>query len=172
MFYFTALSDLCLALSNSHFIPLRASEGPGVNEHRSIMWIINERSSRERRWHIWWTAIIQPSSIQLKGSAHRKWVHPGLQLSQQSPVMMMSQRDKHSLVWMETMVEQWPSDCVALRNDSWPRVTITAATRPLGSVLKRETDCKGCFTKPLYPLLHQRAVTSLPQLTQWHMPPL
>lgn len=59
----------------------------------------------------------------------------------------MSQRDKHSLVWKETIGERWPSDCVAPHHDSWPRVTITAATRPLGSALKRGTDCKGCFTK-------------------------
>lgn len=67
------------------------------------------------------------------------------------PVMMMSQREKHSLVWKETIGERWPSDCVAPRHDSWPRVTITAATRPLGSALKRGTDCKGCFTKAPVP---------------------
>lgn len=67
------------------------------------------------------------------------------------PVMMMSQRDKHSLVWKETIGERWPSDCVALRHDSWPRVTITAATWPLSSALKRGTDCKGCFTKAPVP---------------------
>lgn len=67
------------------------------------------------------------------------------------PVMMMSQRDKHSLVWKETIGERWPSDCVALHHDSWPRVTITAARRPLGSALKGGTDCKGCFTKAPVP---------------------
>lgn len=122
-----------------------------------------------RDGHICWTAIIQPSSIQLKAFSHRGGcVRASSCHSNLWGVGLNASND--DVIKRKTLPgvdgnngERWPSGCIALHHDSWPKVTITGPTRPLGSALKRGRDRKDRFTKAHVP---PAATTSCDLFTQ------